>query len=207
MPNKYDGLRKYLPEGAVPIIGTWLESAPIQLKISKPRQSKLGDYSPATSEDPVHRITVNGDLNPFAFLVTLVHEFAHFTAYHRSNWEIKPHGREWQYEYARLMRPFLDREIFPPDVAVALEHHLLKAPASSCTDPVLIRILRSYDDGPAKTHVEDIPFNSLFVLGKKTFLKGKKLRKRYQCRCIDDNREYYVDALAEVLPSPAVRSL
>jgi hypothetical protein len=204
MSSKYEKLGKYLPDGALPIIINWLESAPIRIKVTRPRQSKLGDYAPATPTDPVHRITINRDLNPYSFLVTLVHEFAHFTSFHRASWHIKPHGREWQYEYARLMGPFLDRGIFPADVHVALEEHLKRAPASSCSDPVLIRILRSYDQGPAKTHVEDLPLNSVFRLGKRTFIKGRKLRKRYQCRCIEDKREYYVDALAEILPCPTL---
>jgi predicted SprT family Zn-dependent metalloprotease len=199
-------LDKYLPDGATPIILTWLQVAPIQIKVSKPRQSKLGDYSPASPADPVHRITVNGDLNQYAFLVTLVHEFAHFTAYQRTTWEIKPHGREWQYEYHRIMQPFLDRGIFPFDVHMALEQHLLSAPASSCNDRDLMRVLRKYDKGAPKIHVEELPFRAIFKLGQKTFEKGRKLRKRYSCRCLEDKREYYVDALAEVLPCPAVNT-
>ena len=81
---KIKELHKYLPQNAAPIIATWLEVAPIQIKVSRPRQSKLGDYAPATRDDPIHRISVNGNLNPYSFLVTLVHEFAHFTAYQRA---------------------------------------------------------------------------------------------------------------------------
>lgn len=206
MPLKFEKLGKYLPDGALPIIVTWLHSAPIQLKVTKPRQSKLGDYTPASLSDPIHQISINNDLNCYSFLVTLVHEFAHFTAYYRSQWRIKPHGREWQYEYARLMQPFLDRGIFPDDVHVALEYHLKRAPASSCSDPMLFRILRSYDNGPQKIYVEELPYNSTFKLGKRTFLKGKRLRTRFQCLCLEDNKEYYVDALAEVLPCPTLSS-
>jgi len=199
-------LAKYLPEGALPIIASWLQVAPIQIKVTKPRQSKLGDYAPPSSSDPVHRISVNGDLNPYAFLVTLVHEFAHFTSYQRATWSIKPHGREWQYEYHRLMQPFLDREIFPADVRIALSTHLEKPPASSCNDRILMRVLRAYDSGVRKTYVEELPFRAIFALGKKTFQKGRKLRKRYSCLCLNDKREYYVDALAEVIPCPAVNT-
>lgn len=202
MHERYLKLGKHLPPGALPIISTWLESAPILIKVSKPRQSKLGDYSPATKEDPVHRISVNNDLNPFSFLVTLVHEFAHFTAYHRATWKIRPHGREWQYEYARLMGPFLDRNIFPPDVHLALEYHLQRPPASSCSDPVLLRVLRSYDPEKNTLFLEELRLGSIFRFGKKTFKKGRRLRTRYQCLCLEDRREYYVDGLAEVLPCP-----
>ena len=199
-------LGKYIPHAAVPVILAWLRAAPIRLKVSRPRRSKLGDYSPATKDDPVHRITVNGDLNKFAFLITLVHEFAHFTTYQRAKWEIKPHGPEWQYEYKRLMTPFLESDVFPEDLRIALSIHLQDAPASSCCDHGLMRMLRKYDNGPSKTFVEEVPFNSLFMMDGRTFRKGRKLRKRYSCFCLDDRREYYVDALAEVIPCPPVNT-
>lgn len=199
-------LSKYVPEEAVPIILSWLKAAPIRLRVAKPRKTKLGDYSPATQRDPVHRISVNGDLNQFAFLITLVHEFAHFTTYYRAKWDIKPHGPEWQSEYKRLMTPFLERGIFPEDLKIALSMHLHEAPASSCCDHGLMRLLRKYDSGPPKTFVEEIPFNSLFSMDGRTFRKGRRLRKRYSCYCLDDHREYYVDALAEVIPCQPVNT-
>jgi hypothetical protein len=151
---------------------------------------------------------VNGDLNRYAFLVTLVHEFAHYTAYMRTKRWTNPHGETWKNEYWRLMRPFMSRSVFPADVLRALEHHLCDAPASSCTDHDLMRVLRKYDRDP-RPFVEDLPLHTVFQFNHKLFVKGPLLRKRYKCRCLNDRRIYFIDPLCEVrlsAPLPARRA-
>ena len=71
----------------------WLQQHPVRVHVVRPRRSKLGDYRSGTAGKP-HRITVNNDLNPYAFLVTLVHEFAHHTAFERTRGWKDPHGPE-----------------------------------------------------------------------------------------------------------------
>src|SRR5690606_37516310 len=123
-----DLLRRHLPAAAYPVVVNWLRSNPVQVRISKPRQTKLGDYRSATRTQP-HRVSVNADLNPYAFLVTLVHEFAHYSTFVNQRRWSAPHGPAWKSEYARLMRPFLSNSVFPTDVLSALERHLVDAPA------------------------------------------------------------------------------
>src|SRR5262245_57525433 len=135
-------LRAHLPAASWPVVVSWLRRNPVVVRISPSRRSKLGDYRVASRNQP-HRISVNADLNRYAFLVVLVHEFAHHTTFQRYR-RHQPHGREWKTEYKRLMRPFMGREVFPADVLHALEHHLEDAPSSSCTDHDLMRVLRRY---------------------------------------------------------------
>jgi hypothetical protein len=189
-------LRERLPEPAFPIVLHWLRENPVLVRIARPRTSKLGDFTAAGKGRP-HRISVNGDLNPYAFLVTLVHEFAHYvvvTKHHR--WR-DPHGPAWKEEYHRLMRPFLSPAVFPADVLDALHRHLLKAPAASCTDQRLIRTLRRYDPAPG-IMLEQIRERTIFRFNDRLFVKGPRLRKRYKCRCLNDRRTYLIDATAEV---------
>ena len=71
-----DILVKYIPEAAVPTIAEWIIHYDFKLKIKKERNSRLGDYTPPR-EGLNHLITINHNLNKYAFLITLVHEVAH----------------------------------------------------------------------------------------------------------------------------------
>ena len=112
-------LRKHVPAAAWPVLAHWLRRNPVQVRVVPPRHTKLGDYRCATRTQP-HRITVNSDLNKYAFLVTLVHEFAHHGAYMKHRRATDPHGWAWKNEYARLMRPFLSRSVIARRCASSL---------------------------------------------------------------------------------------
>jgi SprT protein len=189
-------LRKLLPSAAVPVVEQWLRNNPVEVKVVRPRLTKLGDYRSSDGRRP-HRITVNSDLNKYAFLVTLVHEFAHYAAFMRSRRWVTPHGTIWKEEYQRLMRPFMSRIVFPLDVLNALVHHLKDAPSSSCTDHDLMRALRKYDRDP-KPMLEEIPERAVFRFNDRIYVKGPQLRKRYKCHCLNDRRSYLIDPVAEV---------
>lgn len=189
-------LRRHVPSGAWPVVEQWLRRNPVQVRIARPRTTKLGDYRSATRTQP-HRVSVNSDLNKYAFLVTLVHEFAHYTTYQRTKRWSNPHGRVWKEEYHRLMRPFLSRSVFPADVLRALHNHLEDAPASSCTDKDLMRVLRQYDRDP-QPMLEELPERTVFRFNDRIFVKGPQLRKRYKCHCLNDRRIYLIDPLAPV---------
>lgn len=188
-------LQAHLPRHAWPVVAQWLRRNPVLVRISPPRATKLGDYRVAT-RTLRHRISVNEDLNRYAFLVVLVHEFAHYATFQKYR-RHEPHGTEWKAEYKRLMRPFLSREVFPPDVLRALTVHLSDAPSSSCTDHDLMRVLRRYDRDPLP-FLEELPNNTVFRFNGKLFVKGQQLRKRFRCRCLNNRRIYLIDPTAEV---------
>jgi SprT protein len=189
-------IQAHLPRAARPVVLHWMRRNPsVQVQVSPPRTSKLGDYRVATRRLP-HRITVNEDLNRYAFLVVLIHEFAHyvtFAKYHRH----APHGAEWKAEYKRLMRPFISREVFPADLLRALGHHLHDAPSSSCVDHCLMRTLRRYDRVP-RPFLEELEENTVFGFNGKLFIKGRRMRTRFRCRCLNNRRIYLIDPTAEV---------
>lgn len=188
-------LRAHTPRAAFPVVLDWLHRNPVVVRVSPTRQTKLGDYRTRTRTLP-DRISVNEELNQYAFLVVLVHEFAHYNTF-RKYPRHEPHGKEWKAEYRRLMQPFLSPTIFPKDVLQVLEHHLQDAPSSSCTDHALMRALRRYDRDP-RPFLEEIPENTIFRFNQRLFVKGPRVRKRYRCRCLNDRRIYLVDPTAEV---------
>ena len=146
-------LTKYLPEPAVPVILEWLKVQKAQLKITRGRNTKLGDYRPPLKYK-FHRISVNHNLNKYHFLITLVHEFAHLTNWEKNRNQVKPHGNEWKREFGELMQNFIAADIFPADIYPVL-NRFLKNPTSTSANTELTRKLRSYDNS-AKLRTPDL---------------------------------------------------
>jgi len=191
-------LSKYLPVKSIDLIVDWIIEYNVHLKISKSRTTKLGDYHPP-SDKRGHRISINHDLNKYAFLITLVHEIAHLINWEKYKNKVRPHGEEWKSEYQKLMKSIIDPNIFPPDILGAINNHMAAPFASSCTDIGLMRILRKYDSTKNSLHLEDIPQATGFrIKNGRTFYKGEKLRKRYKCKDMNNHRIYLFSPLAEV---------
>jgi len=197
--EKVELLAQYMPAEAAPVIARWIDYFQCEFKISRNRTTKLGDYRhPFRSAG--HKISVNNNLNPYAFLVTTVHEFAHLLTWNEYKNKVKPHGAEWKHNFKRMMSPFLDQQLFPEDIQQAVLSYLQNPAASSCTDLNLSRTLRSYD---VKQHqfvrLEEIKPGVLFMIkdGRK-FKKGEQLRKRYRCTSVDNGHVYLFNPLAEV---------
>ncbi|WP_205943083.1 SprT-like domain-containing protein [Pedobacter cryotolerans] len=197
--NKIEVLAQYLPEQAAPIIAKWIDYFQCEFKISKNRATKLGDYRHPFKGNG-HKISVNNDLNSYAFLVTTVHEFAHLLTWNDHKNKVKPHGAEWKNNFKRMMKPFFELNIFPEDIHHTITNYLNNPAASSCTDLTLARALKKYDAYLATNRIEEIPINAVFTLkdGRK-FKKGERIRKRYRCLCLDNGNIYLFNPLAEVL--------
>ena len=193
-------LSKYIPENAVDIIYTWIMKYKIHLRISRSRTTKLGDYR-APVRTRIHKISINHDLNKYAFLITLVHEIAHLIVWEKYKKNAKPHGIEWKFEFVSLINTFRDKNIFPKDVSEALFGYRKNTYASSISDLELSRVLKNYDNKSDLILLEELPKNTVFKIHNgKIFKKQEKLRKRYRCICIESKREYFFNPLAQVIP-------
>jgi SprT protein len=191
-------LSQFIPPAAVPRVLEYLHQYKVHLTITRERKSVLGDYRHATSEKN-HRISVNGNLNPYAFLITLVHELAHLVTFIQFKHQVSPHGREWKDCYARLLKDFLGKEIFPPLIEQSLKQSMHDLPASSCADEGLMRVLKKFDRDNGMVMVEQLPEGQLFDIGEgRIFKKGKKLRKRFQCIEVDTGKLYLFSPIYEV---------
>jgi hypothetical protein len=198
--NSFKVLEKYLPEGSLPGIIPLLVEHAVHLKIKPPRDSKFGDYRPLRGKIYEHQITINNDLNKYAFLVTLLHEIAHMQVYARFKNKVKPHGTEWKQAYSLLLQPFILYDHFPKDVQFCLIRHLEGPTASSCSDENLFKMLRKYDE--AKSHLislEAVPHGAAFRWRNgMVFRKEDKLRKRFRCLELRSRKVYLFHPLAEV---------
>ncbi|MGB8192771.1 MAG: SprT-like domain-containing protein [Chitinophagaceae bacterium] len=192
-------LQRYLPPGSGEPVMQYLHQYKVHLTITRERKSLYGDYRHAT-HDRNHRISVNGNLNKYSFLITLVHELAHLVTFQQYGNRVASHGKEWKKLFAFLLKDFLAANIFPDDIRQALVQSLHDLPASSCADDNLMRVLRRYDkNAPDVVLVEQIPEGNLFALDDgRVFRKGKKLRKRYECVELKTKKLYLFSPVYEV---------
>lgn len=193
-----EAIKKYIPGKAAQHVLDFLNLHKVHLTITRERKSVLGDYRHATTYNN-HRISVNGNLNKYSFLITLIHELAHLLTFTRYKNRVEPHGKEWKRIYGVMLKDFLQPEIFPPDLLYYLNDSLHNLPASSCSDEKLMRVLKKYDEGNGLVLVEQVDEGKLFDAGNgKLFRKGKKLRKRYQCVEMATGKLYLFSPIYEV---------
>lgn len=192
-------LQSYLPPGSFEEVLYYLQHYHVHLTITRQRQSVLGDYRHALP-DKNHRISVNGNLNQYAFLITLLHELAHLFTYEKFGHRVQAHGKEWKNEFSKILARFLLHKIFPPDIENALLHTLQNPAASSCGDEKLLRVLHHYDDKKEGIHLlEQLPAGALFAIkGERIFKKEEKIRKRYKCKEVKTGKYYLFSAVYEV---------
>lgn len=193
-------LQSYLPDGSFEEVSYYLHHFKVHLTISRKRQSILGDYRHASSEN-THRISVNGNLNKYAFLITLLHELAHLFTFEQFGNRVQAHGQEWKNEFGKILARFLLKKVFPPEIEKALLKTLKNPAASSCGDEKLLRVLHVYNEKKEGMHlVEQIPEGGLFrIKGNRIFKKGEKVRKRFKCMEINTGKLYLFSAVYEVI--------
>lgn len=190
-------LKKYLPEGYAHFVQQLMVKYPIRFRIVKPRSTKLGDFkvNRLTKET---QITINGNLNPYSFLITTVHEFAHYIAFKKYGLKIKPHGEEWKREYALLSSEAINFGHLPKDVEAAFVNSLIKIKAS-CSDLSLMRTLKQYDKtNSERVNIECLSKNAIFAYQNRQFKLLEKKRTRYLCEELESNKKYSFHALTEI---------
>lgn len=192
-------LRAYLPEGFEPMVAGLLLKYPVRFSITPPRSTKLGDYRPPVGNEKHHRISVNGNLNKYSFLITTLHEFAHLETFIRFGRRVKPHGEEWKRTYREMLWPAIATGNLPKPIEHALMKSLANTKASSCSDTQLSRVLRQFDviEDDSLT-LEELPKNATFALQGRHFRKGELRRTRYLCEEIASKRSFLIHALATV---------
>jgi len=194
-------LKPHLPENSISEVVSLIIEHQVYLKITKSRSSKYGDFRvPGMDQQP--KLSINHNLNPYAFLITLLHEMAHLVVWknYKSIYKrIKPHGMEWKKEFKNLMKPFLRPDIFPEPLLSILKKHMLNAKASSSSDIRLMKELRKFDKINEEVKiVADFSVGETFILRNNPFRIIKKNRSRYLCENTNNQKKYLIHSLAEV---------
>lgn len=189
-------LKPYLPTGVEHDIAYLIIHYKVYFRITRPRDSVYGDYTSPVMNQP-HKITVNGNLNKYAFFITTLHEFAHMFTWLKHKNNVKPHGHEWKTEFKQLTVPYFKRDVFPPELVTALKSYMQNPAASSCSDEDLMLALRLFDR-KSKPILKEIPELTRFKLNNTIFVKGRLVRSRFECRMEGSTGIYLINGTAEV---------
>jgi SprT protein len=197
--HSLQALNEYLPPNTFEPVAAYLVQYKVHLTITRERKSILGDYRNAL-HNRNHRISVNGNLNRYSFLITLLHELAHLLTFDKYRNKVQPHGKEWKGIFGQLLAQFIKSKVFPADIEKELIASLSNPAASSCAEDGLMRVLRRYDlKAEGQMLVEEIPAHSLFKLKDgRVFKKGERLRKRYRCQEVGSKKVYLFSPVYEV---------
>jgi len=187
--------KRFFPHDAVDYCYKLWKTHNFQLRITKTRKTKLGDYR---FDQESHFISVNHNLNPFAFLITYLHEVAHMQALVKHGRKIQPHGEQWKSEFKILMKPMLNIHVFPNDIQQALGNYMSNPKAASCSDMHLSLTLRSYDKPDGLIPLSKLETGSHFTLNSRQFEKLEVRRTRSLCKEIPSGKKYLVSEMAMV---------
>jgi len=193
-------LSDFIPPETYHLVEPFLLHYKVHLTITRSRATVLGDYRNAVA-GKAHRISVNGNLNAYAFLITLLHELAHLITFEQHGHRVASHGKEWKGQFAALLKHFLLNNVFPEDIKKQLTASLQSPAASSCADDGLMRVLRKYDN-VKQDHflVEEIQQGACFqVKNGKIYRREEKIRKRIKAVEIETGRVYLFSPIYEVI--------
>jgi hypothetical protein len=187
----------YIPKTAQKQIFALLNDKDLKIIVKRARKTRHGDYRKLKNGG--HQITVNASLNPCRFLVTLLHEIAHYHAYKFYGNNIQPHGLEWKQMFQKIMLPFLRPDVFPNTILPHLAKYIKNPKATTDSDVHLSLALKLLDPPNNKIYVFDVKPGSIFIASNgKMYKKGKKRRTRYECISIDSGQIYAFNPNAEV---------
>lgn len=129
-------LSPYIISTALPSILRMLERDHVRLDLSDRKTATLGYFRPDTSRfssirrpnplSTMQVISLQKDLNPYALLFVLLHEWAHLVTRKQYGYEVRSHGKEWKKNFREISQPFLHPDIFPQDILEAFRNYFIK---------------------------------------------------------------------------------
>lgn len=189
-----------VPGHAAPYCLKLWKETPFHFRVSRARQSKLGDFRYRTDQ-LIQTITINHNLNRYQFLITYLHEVAHLRTFQKYGVRVKPHGAEWKRTFGALISPMLSDKVFPSDVLIPLKVHMKNPKASSGADFWLAKELRKYDDPGSSLpviYLHEIGIGKAFELLGRKFVKVQPRRTRILCEEVSSGKKYLISGNAEI---------
>ena len=187
--------RDYVPEASISHVDSLMLNYGIALKIVNQRQTKHGDFRRSPSGKM--QITVNNNLNPEQFIITLIHEIAHYVTF-KNYGRVQPHGTKWKQTFQQLMLPILNPDVFPDHILHLLAKHLKNPKASTDSDPELSLALKNGLSSEGMKFVHELNLGTIFEYKNQQYKRGKIRRTRIECLNLSNKRVYLFHQNAEV---------
>ena len=187
-------LEKYLPENTLPYLKKWFGDYSIHIKITKNRNSKLGDYRKMPNKS--HQITINSTLQPPLFFFVLTHELAHLLAFEIYGRKISAHGMEWKKTFQEMLLE--SASVYSEDLKPIILRFAKAPKAGFMSSPELVRYFRIENLEDELLYIEDLESGDHFLYRKQRYLLEDKRKKNYLCKNLDNEKQYVFRPLARV---------
>jgi hypothetical protein len=180
-------LEQYLPENTLPFLKKWFADYYIHIKITKNRNSKLGDYRKLP--DKSHQITVNSTLDKQLFFFVLTHEMAHLIAFEKFNNRISAHGKEWKDTFREMLLESID--IYTDDLKPIIRRFSSNPKANFMASPELVRYFHIENPEDQFVFVEDLSVKDNFHYKGDQYEILEKKKKLYLCINLNNSKNTF----------------
>lgn len=187
-------LEKYLPQNTLLYLRKWFSDYYIHIKVTKNRNSKLGDYRKL--RDNSHEITINSTLVPQLFFFVLTHELAHLIAFEKFGRKISPHGHEWKYTFREMLLESI--VVYDEDLRPIITKFSRSPKANFMASPDLVKYFHIESQNDDEVFIEEISKGENFIYRDQKYLLEGLIKKNYLCMNLATGRKYSFKPLARV---------
>ncbi len=189
-----DVLQKYIPENSLVYVKKWFGDFSIRLKITRERQSKLGDYRKLGPN--TFQITINTTHQPELFFFVLTHELAHLHAFHNFGPRIAPHGAEWKHTFREMILESLT--CYSQEFQLILLKFAKAPKANYMASREVVRYFHIENEDESVTLLENLEKDHVFLHRKSRFQVKDTTKKNYICINLENGKSYRFSTLVEV---------
>jgi len=187
-------LEKYLPEHTLQYLKVWFADYYIHIKITRNRNSKLGDYRKL--HDNSHEITINSTLVPELFFFVLTHELAHLLAFEKYGRRISPHGNEWKETFRQMLLQSID--VYSENLKPIIVKFSRSPKANFMSSPDLVKYFHIEKQDDTLIFIEKLQKGDFFIYRNEKYLLEGLIKKNYLCKNLATGRKYSFKPLARV---------
>lgn len=187
-------LEKYLPQNTLHYLKIWFSDYYIHIKVTRNRNSKLGDYRKLP--DNSHEITINSTLVPELFFFVLTHELAHLIAFEKYGRRISPHGNEWKETFRQMLLQSID--VYNENLRPIIVKFSQSPKANFMASPDLVKYFHIERQDDALLFIEKLQKGDFFIYRNEKYLLEGLIKKNYLCKNLATGRKYSFKPLARV---------
>jgi SprT protein len=187
-------LEKYLPPNTLRYLKIWFADYYIHIKVTRNRNSKLGDYRKLP--DHSHEITINSTLAPQLFFFVLTHELAHLIAFEKYGRKISPHGNEWKETFRQMLLQSIS--VYEENLRPVIVQFSKSPKANFMASPDLVKYFHIEKQEDTLTFIEELEKGNFFMYRNEKYLLEGLIKKNYLCKNLATGRKYSFKPLARV---------
>lgn len=166
-------LEKYLPQNTLLYLRKWFSDYSIHIKVTRNRNSKLGDYRKL--HDNSHEISINSTLAPQLFFFVLTHELAHLIAFEKFGRRIAPHGNEWKHTFKEMLLESAD--VYDEDLKPIITKFSRSPKANFMASPDLVKYFHIDNQNDDEVFIEKLSKGENFIYREQKYLLEGLIKK------------------------------